>query len=145
MSCALCHHKIVEIVGFLALAVADLVSLKNHILSAVEMIVLFVISPRPLREQHPRQSNSRCCLHNFWNRVCLLTCTQTTPLSEQQEELFPSNVGIVVLLSQKGGGYLLSLPKQIDWFAHNSPQPTSCSLYGTHNNFSESRFRAIQF
>ena len=33
---------------------------------------------------------------------------QTTPLSEQEEVLFPSNFGTLVTLSQGGGGTLIN-------------------------------------
>ena len=52
--------------------------LRKHIVclcpgSIRELCIWSFIPPSPplLREQHPCQSNSRCCFRNFWNRVLL--------------------------------------------------------------------------
>ena len=64
--------------------------------------------PSPtLREQHPCQHNGRCCFRNFWNHV-LLCPLQIPPSPRIRATAGAVSVkfGILVLLSQEGGGGL---------------------------------------
>ena len=60
--------------------------------------------PAPDEGNAPRQSNSRCCVHNFWSRVPLCCAYLLLPCVRQQV-LFPSDFGNLVLLLQGRGGW----------------------------------------
>ena len=68
-------------------------------------------------------------IHNTIVASCVFSrCAQTTPLSEQQEVLFPSNFGTLVLPPQRGGGGL-SIRSA---FAHNAAEANCVSPHCPH-------------